>query len=157
MKNIVAVSAGISGPLAAALVSRHHPVELFEEERRLGGHANRVLVDGPNGTVPLDIRFLMHNNDRTCSNLPRLGNFLESLHFDEGFALRYVFPTASAPAGPSTVIRCTQRRDVLDRTSSALRCALQSHSLGSSVHRHGGASTSVDRDDATDRLARIDR
>ena len=48
--------------------------DLFEQERRLGGHTNTVLVESPNGTVPLDTGFLVHN-DRTYPNLVRLHTF----------------------------------------------------------------------------------
>ena len=71
MKTIAVIGAGISGLAVAYLLSRRHRVDLFEQERRLGGHTNTVLVDGPNGTVPLDTGFLVHN-DRTYPNLVRL-------------------------------------------------------------------------------------
>ena len=71
MKTIAVIGAGISGLVAAALLSRRHRVDLFEQERRLGGHTHTVLVDGPNGLVPLDTGFLVHN-DRTYPNLVRL-------------------------------------------------------------------------------------
>ena len=71
MKTIAVIGAGISGLAAAALLSRRHRVHLFEQERRLGGHTNTVLVSTPNGTVPLDTGFLVHN-DRTYPNLVRL-------------------------------------------------------------------------------------
>ncbi|MGE5816343.1 MAG: NAD(P)/FAD-dependent oxidoreductase, partial [Acidobacteriota bacterium] len=71
MKRVAVIGAGISGLAAASLLSRRHRVDVFEQERRLGGHTNTVLVDGPNGTVPLDTGFLVHN-DRTYPNLVRL-------------------------------------------------------------------------------------
>ena len=71
MKTIAVIGAGISGLAAAYFLSRRHRVDLFEKELRLGGHTNTVLVDGPNGTVPLDTGFLVHN-DRTYPNLARL-------------------------------------------------------------------------------------
>jgi predicted NAD/FAD-binding protein len=71
MKSVAVIGAGISGLAAAALLSRRHRVDLFERDRRLGGHTNTVLVDGPDGTVPLDTGFLVHN-DRTYPNLVRL-------------------------------------------------------------------------------------
>jgi predicted NAD/FAD-binding protein len=71
MKSIAIVGGGISGLAAAALLSRRHRVHLFEREPRLGGHTNTVLVEGPDGPVPLDTGFLVHN-DRTYPNLVRL-------------------------------------------------------------------------------------
>ena len=67
MKNIAVIGAGISGLAAASLLSRRHRVDRFEQERRLGGHTNTVLVGAPNGTVPLDTGFLVHNH-RTSPN-----------------------------------------------------------------------------------------
>jgi predicted NAD/FAD-binding protein len=88
MKTIAVIGAGISGLAAAYVLSRRHRVDLFERERRLGGHTNTVLVDGPNGTVPLDTGFLVHN-DRTYPNLVRL--FAElgvaTHHSDMSFAV----------------------------------------------------------------------
>jgi predicted NAD/FAD-binding protein len=71
MKRVAVIGAGISGLAAASLLSRRHRVDLFEHERRLGGHTNTVLVEGPKGTVALDTGFLVHN-DRTYPNLVRL-------------------------------------------------------------------------------------
>ena len=71
MKSIAIIGAGIAGLSAARLLSRRHRVHLFEQERRLGGHTNTVLIEGPKGTVPLDTGFLVHN-DRTYPNLVRL-------------------------------------------------------------------------------------
>src|SRR4051812_32194309 len=71
MKNIAVIGAGISGLAAAYLLSRRHRVQLFERAARLGGHTNTVLIDGPDGTVPLDTGFLVHN-ERTYPNLVRL-------------------------------------------------------------------------------------
>ena len=71
MRTVAVIGAGISGLAAASLLSRRHRVDLFEQEPRLGGHTNTVRVDGPDGTVPLDTGFLVHN-DRTYPNLVRL-------------------------------------------------------------------------------------
>ena len=71
MKTIAVIGAGISGLAAAYLLSRRHRVQLFERERRLGGHTNTVMVATPTGSVPLDTGFLVHN-DRTYPNLVRL-------------------------------------------------------------------------------------
>ena len=71
MKNIAVIGAGISGLAAAYFLSRRHRVQLFEQEPRLGGHTNTVLIATPTGSVPLDTGFLVHN-DRTYPNLVRL-------------------------------------------------------------------------------------
>ena len=71
MKNVAVIGAGISGMAAAYLLSRRHRVHLFEQDGRLGGHTNTVVLPGPHGPVPLDTGFLVHN-DRTYPNLIRL-------------------------------------------------------------------------------------
>jgi uncharacterized protein len=71
MKNIAVIGAGISGLAAAYLLSRRHRVQLFEQQERLGGHTNTVLIPTLHGSVPLDTGFLVHN-DRTYPNLVRL-------------------------------------------------------------------------------------
>jgi uncharacterized protein len=71
MKRVAVIGAGISGLAAAALLSRRHRVDLFEQDGRLGGHTNTVVADSPNGAVSLDTGFLVHN-DRTYPNLVRL-------------------------------------------------------------------------------------
>jgi len=71
MRNVAVIGAGISGLAAAYLLSRRHRVHLFEQQRRLGGHTNTVVIDTPTGGVPLDTGFLVHN-DRTYPNLVRL-------------------------------------------------------------------------------------
>ena len=71
MKTIAVIGAGISGLAASYFLSRRHRVHLFEQERRLGGHTNTVVVETPTGGVPLDTGFLVHN-DRTYPNLVRL-------------------------------------------------------------------------------------
>ena len=71
MKTIAVIGAGISGLASAYLLSRRHRVHLFERDRRLGGHTNTVVTSTPNGSVPLDTGFLVHN-DRTYPNLVRL-------------------------------------------------------------------------------------
>jgi predicted NAD/FAD-binding protein len=71
MKNIAVIGAGISGLAAAYLLRRRHRVQLFEQDERLGGHTNTVVISTPRGSVPLDTGFLVHN-DRTYPNLVRL-------------------------------------------------------------------------------------
>lgn len=88
MKDIAVIGAGIAGLATAALLSRRHRVRLFEKDDRLGGHTNTVLVDGPDGSVPLDTGFLVYN-DRTYPNLVRLFDELDvsTLDSDMSFAV----------------------------------------------------------------------
>ncbi len=71
MKSIAVIGAGISGLAAAYFLSRQHRVHLFEQEPRLGGHTNTVVIPTATGRVALDTGFLVHN-DRTYPNLVRL-------------------------------------------------------------------------------------
>jgi len=71
MKRIAIVGSGIAGLGAAYVLSRRHAVHLFERDPRLGGHTHTVVVDTPQGALPLDTGFLVHN-DRTYPNLVRL-------------------------------------------------------------------------------------
>lgn len=58
---IAVVGAGISGLGAAWLLGRAHDVVLFEREPRLGGHADTILADAPEGPVPIDMGFIVYN------------------------------------------------------------------------------------------------
>jgi predicted NAD/FAD-binding protein len=71
MKRVAVIGAGISGLMAAYLLSRRHEVHLFERSHRLGGHTHTVDVDTPGGPLRLDTGFLVHN-PRTYPNLVRL-------------------------------------------------------------------------------------
>jgi predicted NAD/FAD-binding protein len=54
---VAVIGAGVSGLGAAYLLSRAHDVEIFESERRVGGHARTIRRDG----LALDTGFLVHN------------------------------------------------------------------------------------------------
>jgi predicted NAD/FAD-binding protein len=68
---IAVVGAGIAGLGAAHLLARAHHVEVFERDRRAGGHANTVLHDG----LALDTGFLVHN----VPNYPLLRRLFDEL------------------------------------------------------------------------------
>jgi len=68
---IAVIGSGISGLAASWYLSRKHEIFLFEKNSRLGGHTNTVLVPTPQGAVPIDTGFIVHN-DRTYPNLVRL-------------------------------------------------------------------------------------
>lgn len=61
MKHVAVIGAGVSGLVAAYLLSRRHRVTLYERDARLGGHAHTVVVEGEHGPLPLDTGFLVHN------------------------------------------------------------------------------------------------
>jgi uncharacterized protein len=61
MKRIAVIGSGISGLAAAYFLSRKHQVFVFERENRIGGHTHTVQVDSPQGSVPVDTGFIVHN------------------------------------------------------------------------------------------------
>lgn len=65
------VGSGVSGLVAAHVLSGRGDVTLYEADDRLGGHADthEVVIDGR--TVPVDTGFIVHN-DRTYPTLIRL-------------------------------------------------------------------------------------
>jgi len=68
---IAVVGAGISGLSAAYLLSRRHRVELFEKDRRLGGHAHTHTVEHEGRPFNVDSGFLVYNH-RTYPHFSRL-------------------------------------------------------------------------------------
>jgi uncharacterized protein len=65
------VGSGVSGLVAARLLSFGHEVVVFEADRRIGGHVNTVTVDDVNGRLPIDTGFIVFN-DRTYPNFCKL-------------------------------------------------------------------------------------
>jgi uncharacterized protein YbgA (DUF1722 family) len=144
MKTIAVIGAGISVLAAACFLSRRHRVDLFEQERRLGGHTNTVLVDGPNGTVPLDTGFLVHS-DRTYPNLVRLfgelgrlvasGKAMPRREFQERYSTEFMtaLATIATPRRHANVLRhmLGYFKETLDRESRAeLLALIEDHASG---------------------------
>jgi predicted NAD/FAD-binding protein len=86
---IAVVGAGISGLSAAYLLARSHTVTLYEQDTRLGGHAEThdVVIDGR--TFPVDTGFMVFNT-RTYPNFCRLLDELgvQSRSSDMSFSVR---------------------------------------------------------------------
>jgi len=75
-EKIAVVGTGIAGLSAAWLLSRRHQVTVFEREHRIGGHANTVMVQVPEGSVPVDTGFIVYN-EAAYPNLTALFDHLD--------------------------------------------------------------------------------
>nr|WP_319388533.1 FAD-dependent oxidoreductase [uncultured Cohaesibacter sp.] len=73
---IAVIGSGISGLSAAWLLSRHHTVDIYEKDDRLGGHANTQKVMTSDGPVDVDTGFIVYN-EQTYPNLTRLFDHLQ--------------------------------------------------------------------------------
>jgi predicted NAD/FAD-binding protein len=69
--DVAVIGAGVAGLTAAYLLSRRHRVTVFEQDRRLGGHAHTHRVETTEGLWQLDSGFIVYNN-RTYPNFVRL-------------------------------------------------------------------------------------
>ncbi len=74
-RRIAIIGAGIAGLSAAWLLSRRHEVVLYEANGWLGGHANTVDVECPEGPIAVDTGFIVYNPD----NYPNFTALLEQL------------------------------------------------------------------------------
>ncbi|MEM6623060.1 MAG: FAD-dependent oxidoreductase [Pseudomonadota bacterium] len=72
---IAIIGAGISGLGAALALKDHHDVRVFERDARLGGHANTVDVDFPDGPQWVDTGFIVYNH----RNYPNMTSMFEEL------------------------------------------------------------------------------
>jgi uncharacterized protein len=72
---IAIVGAGVSGLVAAYLLSRRHEITLFDGADYAGGHAHTVRADAGGRRFDVDTGFIVFN-DRTYPNFVRLLNAL---------------------------------------------------------------------------------
>ncbi|HEY5070722.1 MAG TPA: NAD(P)/FAD-dependent oxidoreductase [Caulobacteraceae bacterium] len=85
---IAIVGSGISGMSAAWLLSREHAVTLYEAAPRLGGHSHTVAAPTSEGSVAVDMGFIVYNE----ANYPNLAALFRHLGVktkpsDMGFAV----------------------------------------------------------------------
>jgi predicted NAD/FAD-binding protein len=68
---IAVVGAGISGLVAAYLLSPEHDITVFEANDYIGGHTHTVTLSRPDGDVAVDTGFIVFN-EKTYPNFIRL-------------------------------------------------------------------------------------
>jgi predicted NAD/FAD-binding protein len=59
--DIAVIGTGVAGLSAAWLLSKGHNVSVYEQDGRIGGHSNTVLVPGSHGTIAVDTGFIVYN------------------------------------------------------------------------------------------------
>ncbi len=86
---IAIIGTGVSGSLAARILSSRHDVTVFEANHYAGGHANTVDVQMAGVSYPVDTGFMVFNR-RTYPNFCRLLEILEieSQASDMSFSVR---------------------------------------------------------------------
>ena len=73
--DVAVIGGGISGIMAAHLISRRNRVTIFEAEARLGGHTHTHMADTAAGPMPVDMGFIVFND----ANYPTFNRFLDRL------------------------------------------------------------------------------
>ncbi len=69
------VGGGVSGMVAAYLLSKRFEVTLYEAADKLGGHTHTVEVDSAEGVAPIDMGFIVFNEE----NYPGFVRLLDQL------------------------------------------------------------------------------
>lgn len=85
---IAVIGSGISGLSAAWLLSQRYAVTLYEQEARIGGHANTVQAVQASGHVPIDTGFIVFN-PKNYPNLTALFDYfcVETAPSDMSFSV----------------------------------------------------------------------
>lgn len=76
IKTVAVIGGGVTGIVAAYLLSRRYQVTLFEKNDYLGGHTNtRLVTMGQDHAIPVDTGFIVFNN----KTYPHFTAFLKQL------------------------------------------------------------------------------
>jgi len=111
--NVAVVGAGISGLVAAHLLSREHAVTVFEAEGRIGGHTHTVDVEADGRRYAVDTGFIVFNEETYPNFLALLGRLgVASIPSTMGFGVKC--ERTGVEYSPSSIDRMfAQRRNVL--------------------------------------------
>ncbi len=71
IRRVGIIGSGVAGLTSAHVIAASAEITLFEADDRLGGHADTCLVPTPDGPLPVDTGFIVHN-ERTYPTLTRL-------------------------------------------------------------------------------------
>jgi len=75
-RRIAVVGTGVAGMACSWLLNQAHDITVYEEARRIGGHAHTVDVRLPEGLLPVDTGFIVYN-EPTYPNLAALFRTLD--------------------------------------------------------------------------------
>ena len=110
---IAVIGTGISGMAAAWLLSSRHQVTVYERADRIGGHSNTVDARTAHGPVPVDMGFIVYNQ-QTYPNLTALFDHLnvasEATEMSLGVSLR---DGALEYAGENLATVFAQKRNIV--------------------------------------------
>ncbi len=130
---IAVIGSGISGLIAADLLSQRHQVVLFEKEDRVGGHTNTILLPREvGGSLPVDAGWIIHhgfNNPNLTALLSELG--VQTRNADMSFSVSlgngaYEYKRGarfwSLLTQPSNLLSWTHLRMLMDVLRLRARC-----------------------------------
>jgi len=153
-RNVAVIGSGVSGLVAAYLLSARDRVTLFEADTRLGGHAHTHYVDRGDGyPVGVDSAFLVHN-DRTYPTLCRLFDDLGiatqetdmsmsvrddaiGLEYAGARGIRGLFPSWTTLARPRYLLMLAEVKRFHVLATRLLQADETDETLGGFMNRHG--------------------
>ena len=111
--NIAVVGAGISGLVAAHLLTRGHDVTVFEAEGRIGGHTHTVEAEAGGQRFAVDTGFIVFNEETYPNFLALLGR-LGVLSLPSTMSFGVKCERTGMEYSPSSIDRMfAQRRNLL--------------------------------------------